>query len=371
MISDIHNFGAVTTFVGDEATVTLRGRVVERCLLSVGSPPRHGHQSSPRIGVDLSELEFIGAAGMMAVANAEKRLYELGVRLTVRSPSELVNRLLSIMGEAEISRLDRHVASEEGHREAVPRGEAPALPRPGAPGGPLRDLRKVTSMPTDPDVVDGALRLVVELARALVQGADGVSVSLLRHGRLSTVAASDQTIMDMDADQYATGEGPCVDASLQGNRFHAEVLATETRWPAFTPRALVAWGKEFGRDARLGGPCWRSRNCASARWTPIETDFRTYRKALYALCDRLALRSFDRARPSRQVAEPRISVSGTRSTTGGSRSTPGVARQGGLIGERLIRLPSKIAKYADSVLPFVPYRAPMDQNLLVRVPKGE
>ncbi|MGO8859863.1 MAG: ANTAR domain-containing protein [Acidimicrobiales bacterium] len=239
MISDIPNFGAVTTFVGDEATVTLRGRVENGASFQLGAlldTVINRHPES--VVLDLSELEFIGAAGMMAVANAEKRLSELGVRLTVRSPSELVNRLLSIMGEAEISRLDRHVASEEGHREAVPTGEAPAPPRPGGPGGPLRDLRKVTSVPTDPDVIDGALRLVVELARALVEGADGVSVSLLRHGRLSTVAASDQTIMDMDADQYATGEGPCVDASLQGNRFHAEVLATETRWPAFTPRAL-------------------------------------------------------------------------------------------------------------------------------------
>jgi hypothetical protein len=65
----------------------------------------------------------------------------------------------------------------------------------------------MTAMLADPDVVDGALRLVVELARSCVSGADGVSVSLLRHGVLSTVAASDQTIMAMDADQYATGEG--------------------------------------------------------------------------------------------------------------------------------------------------------------------
>ena len=99
------------------------------------------------------------------------------------------------------------------------------------------DPRRVTALPAHPDVVDGALRLVVELARAFVGGADGVSVSLLRHGVLSTVAASDHTILAMDADQYATGEGPCVDASLQGHWFHAESLETETRWPSFTPRA--------------------------------------------------------------------------------------------------------------------------------------
>jgi hypothetical protein len=54
-----------------------------------------------------------------------------------------------------------------------------------------KDLRRVTAMPTDPDVIDGALRLVVELARSTIAAADGVSVSLMRQGVLSTVAASD------------------------------------------------------------------------------------------------------------------------------------------------------------------------------------
>jgi GAF domain len=88
-------------------------------------------------------------------------------------------------------------------------------------------------------VVDGVLRLVVDLARSCVHGADGVSVSLLRNGEFSTVAASDQTIMTMDAEQYATGEGPCVDASIKGRLFHAESLDTEIRWPTFTPKARV------------------------------------------------------------------------------------------------------------------------------------
>ena len=110
-------------------------------------------------------------------------------------------------------------------------------------------LRRVTAIPADKDVIDGALRLVVALARATVGGADGVSVSLRRQGRLSTVAASDQTISEMDASQYATGEGPCVDASVEGRWFHAESLATETRWPNFTPRA-----RALGINAILSSP---------------------------------------------------------------------------------------------------------------------
>jgi len=100
-----------------------------------------------------------------------------------------------------------------------------------------RQLRHITAIPADHDVVDGALRLVVALARATVERADGVSVSLQRHGRLTSVAATDQTVVAMDADQYTTGEGPCVSASVEGRWFHVQSLDEETRWPTFIPQA--------------------------------------------------------------------------------------------------------------------------------------
>jgi hypothetical protein len=55
--------------------------------------------------------------------------------------------------------------------------------------------------------------------------------------------------MAMDADQYETGEGPCVDASVTGHWFHAESLDRETRWPLFTPRA-----RALGIKAILSSP---------------------------------------------------------------------------------------------------------------------
>ncbi|MGH9097674.1 MAG: GAF and ANTAR domain-containing protein, partial [Acidimicrobiales bacterium] len=125
------------------------------------------------------------------------------------------------------------------------------------PGSPMssgvheltQELRKVTSIPSNDEVINGALRLVVTLARATVGGADGVSVSLRRRGHLSTVAASDRTITDMDAGQYATGEGPCVDASVEGRWFHAESLDHEIRWPDFVPKA-----RALGINSILSSP---------------------------------------------------------------------------------------------------------------------
>jgi anti-anti-sigma factor len=207
----------ITRFEGTQAVLVLRGRVEHSSAFAFGAALDGTIDRHPEsVVLDLSELEFIGTAGMVAVANAEKRLAGMGIQLTVRSPSVLVNRLLDMMESAD-----------------------PVYPGPVATSQATRpaEFRRFTAVPADPDVVDGALRLVVELARVLVDGADGVSVSLQRHGRLSTVAASDHTIMEMDTAQYSTGQGPCVDAATNGRYFHTASLAEETRWPAFTPKA--------------------------------------------------------------------------------------------------------------------------------------
>jgi hypothetical protein len=110
-------------------------------------------------------------------------------------------------------------------------------------------LLRLAAFPPNAEVVDAALRLVVALAHATVTGADGVSVMLSRAGSLATVAATDETISGMDADQYATGQGPCVSAATDGHRIYVESLDTEIRWPEFIPRA-----KQRGINSILSMP---------------------------------------------------------------------------------------------------------------------
>lgn len=98
-------------------------------------------------------------------------------------------------------------------------------------------LRRVISTRA-PGLVDAALRLVTTLASVIVRGADGVSITLERHGALMTVAASDETVLQMDEHQYHTGEGPCLAAASQGHCLEIESLASEERWPLFVPRAF-------------------------------------------------------------------------------------------------------------------------------------
>jgi anti-anti-sigma factor len=246
---NLPKFDAVTRFEGSEATIVLSGSVESAAAFALSATLDAAIDRHPTSMVlDLAQLDFMSAAGLVAISNAEQRLAALDVILTVQSPSTLVNRVLGLMEGAQSARLER---ARPEHAPLGPEG----LGQPSwsaqrfASSLDTKDLRRVTGMPADPDVIDGTLRLVVELALANVAGADGVSVSLLRHGVLSTVAASDQTIIAMDADQYSTGEGPCVDASFQGHWFHAESLDTEVRWPAFTPRA-----RSLGIRAILSSP---------------------------------------------------------------------------------------------------------------------
>jgi hypothetical protein len=148
----------------------------------------------------------------------------------------MIRRLLEPSGLAELIVVDEPRPADRhlGPEQSVERSEGSAqIASPSL----AQQLKLISAIPIDDNLVDGALRLVVALAKVTVGGADGVSVSLRRQGRLATVAATDQTILDMDAGQYAAGEGPCVDASVEGHWFHAESLDTETRWPDFVPKA--------------------------------------------------------------------------------------------------------------------------------------
>jgi GAF domain-containing protein len=99
------------------------------------------------------------------------------------------------------------------------------------------DLAAAARLPLTRGLLDSALKLVVVMSKSVMAGADGVSITLPRDGRLRTVAASNDVVLQMDHDQYDTGQGPCLDAATQGELFHSTDLNSESRWPQFVPRA--------------------------------------------------------------------------------------------------------------------------------------
>lgn len=236
-------------FLEEQGVLAVRGEV------NISSAPKLGAFFAAVIAsgyrsvvLDLAGLDLMDPAGLRVIAYAASCLVAAGGELTIRSPSTMVTRTLDISWLGGLVRLDL-TGPDRDRLGPEQSATVPGTPATSDLPYPVHGSRRVTTIPADHDVVDADLRLVVALARATISGADGVSVSLLRHSRLATVAASDQTISDMDSDQYATGEGPCVDASINGHWFHVESLDQETRWPSFTPRA-----KKLGINAILLTP---------------------------------------------------------------------------------------------------------------------
>ncbi len=238
-------FSVSARFDGDQAVLDVRGEV-EHVTVPVFRPFLEAVIASgyPSALLDLSDMSSIDASGLATIVSAASTLVASGSRLTIRSSSTEVARALDLNRLSERLNLER--PDRLGPEQVAPAFLSPtsSVPAEADPG-----TRVVTSIPANEDVVDAALGLVVALVRITVGGADGASVSLRRHGRLTTVAASDQTILDMDSEQYVAGEGPCIDASIAGRWFHAESLEAETRWPTFTPKA-----RALGISAILSSP---------------------------------------------------------------------------------------------------------------------
>jgi GAF domain-containing protein len=82
-------------------------------------------------------------------------------------------------------------------------------------------------------------RTVDQVARA-VPDVDMASVSVLADGQPETVAASSDRVLTIDADQYAAGEGPCLEAARTGQVVRVSVGQLGNQWPRFARSARDA-----------------------------------------------------------------------------------------------------------------------------------
>ena len=232
--------------------------------------------------LDLADLTFLDAAGLKVIPGAWSRLAEPSGALMVRSAPAQPLRILDITGMLEFVQIEPSEASDPGLSAlgAEERSGDHSLAVTGGSAGLSSDLARVGSIPAAREVVIGALRLVTALASDTVEGADGVSVSLERHGQLTTVASSNDKVLRMDDHQYETGEGPCVAAAAEGHWFHIESLAEESRWPTFVPLAM-----EQGIASILSTPLMAADRPLGALniYSNTERAFGTHQQELAAL----------------------------------------------------------------------------------------
>lgn len=83
------------------------------------------------------------------------------------------------------------------------------------------------------------LTKVTELARDAL-GADMAGITMIVGGRPGTGVFTDPLAPELDAEQYRTGHGPCLDAFRRQVPFLIDDTATDVRWPEFAARAAEA-----------------------------------------------------------------------------------------------------------------------------------
>ncbi|MDP9070733.1 MAG: GAF and ANTAR domain-containing protein [Actinomycetota bacterium] len=102
------------------------------------------------------------------------------------------------------------------------------------------------------DSVEGTLQRIVDRAVETIEGCDHAGVSLVQPKGISTPAASDEVPPGVDAIQYETDEGPCIDAIKEHEVFRApDLLEEEERWPKFASRVTAETGVRSMLSFRL------------------------------------------------------------------------------------------------------------------------
>jgi GAF domain-containing protein len=86
---------------------------------------------------------------------------------------------------------------------------------------------------------DSTLRRLCDVAVAVVPGTEFAGVTMIRHGRPVTAAFSDPEWAVLDAAQYESGRGPCLQAFLDGAMYEIDDTAEDVRWPEYAANALA------------------------------------------------------------------------------------------------------------------------------------
>lgn len=105
--------------------------------------------------------------------------------------------------------------------------------------GALADLSDVLTRTED---LGRVLQRSVEQVARTIPGADMASVSVLHDDSVTaeTVASSSERVWAIDDDQYAAGDGPCLEAARTGRVVRVGVEQATERWPEFARSARAA-----------------------------------------------------------------------------------------------------------------------------------
>lgn len=99
---------------------------------------------------------------------------------------------------------------------------------------------------------DRTLEQVTAAAVRTVEGCDHAAISMARkRGPITTRAATDEVPDAVDAIQYETRQGPCLETIEEHDSYLIDDLTQESRWPMFSRRAAAETGVRSILSLRL------------------------------------------------------------------------------------------------------------------------
>jgi GAF domain-containing protein len=138
-------------------------------------------------------------------------------------------------------------------------------------------MRTLSRLLLAEETLEATLGRVASLACRTLDSCDMASVTMIDDGRPSTPVQTDGTAGDLDAAQYRSGKGPCLEAYSDRQVVRGTVPESADRWPEFTAAAVGAGIHSVlavplvARDRPLGALNLYSRSAGSYDSTDEET----------------------------------------------------------------------------------------------------
>lgn len=109
------------------------------------------------------------------------------------------------------------------------------MPADSSPLG--KSLRAISQYCVGDATLQETLQRVAELSLDAIPSADIAGVTMLLEGRPRTAVFTDEVAPEIDAAQYETGVGPCLDAFRHKQIYRIDDVSNDHQWPAFSEAA--------------------------------------------------------------------------------------------------------------------------------------
>ena len=102
------------------------------------------------------------------------------------------------------------------------------------------DFSELSRLTIDSGTLEDLVGRVTALAVRTLPGCDYAGLSLVSGNEVTTAAATEELVGEVDAAQYSTGEGPCLQAIRDDEVFRIPSTASDERFQKFSPKAKAA-----------------------------------------------------------------------------------------------------------------------------------